>query len=528
MYQVNIELYLINYFIPIYSAIDQLGKAGIISLDDEMKYTITANPEAVIMTRNMIKYKTMLLIMMLPHNCTLKDLLEYISKAPEVEKPIRRDDKKLLNDCLSTQIKFNNSVKTKVSEQWHKAYVLLQSGISRVNISDFTLKIEQSEIADQIIRILNALKEYSIERKKGNLLFLSLYLTRSIKLQAWDENQANCGIITYCTSISSSTKQYIISAMGINSVYDIIRGFSGCINNITKIQELVHCNTEDAKQLNIFIQFCLTYSLKVYTTIVKSDNPNSKGSIKFVIKPINENIQCINNNQYQLPNYTFIAISIPTSQLLCYHPITLKTSNCFEYSISIESIGQSILNYFNNPALLLKNIQVHLICNNYIGFDDVASFIQSEYNNKTEQIITQKNCKSTASSKTSSKKSNKNIQSSKSSTANINDCYDYFNLRNQNQSTISNILPDHTINMNKFLMLGEEEEQTPKSSECNQSTTNFNIENINNNHQINNINNQKYNYNDYSQKNLNSIRSKAMELRLDLKESTTALIIQMM
>jgi len=226
---------------------------------------LVPHTEAFIMTRNMIKFKTMQLLMQLPPDCTMQKLLEGLSKAEELHKPVRKDDKKVLNGFNNTSdmLRYNNkSVTTEgcampankiklVQEGWHKCYILVQAAIARIAITDFSLRLEQSEIVDSLVRILHALKQYCIDKTDssvivdansaekrnancgGKLLLLTRLLLRAVTHRAWDEYQASCGgILAHCVApgggsaaLAASTKNYLFQSLKIRNVTDILRVF---------------------------------------------------------------------------------------------------------------------------------------------------------------------------------------------------------------------------------------------------------------------------------------------------------------
>ena len=104
------------------SALDDLSTAKIIQRD-EMGYLIKALPEAFIMTRHLIRFKTMKLIMNIPAINNIQQLIYFLSAADETQKPVRRNEKHTLNSLMKT-IKF--PLQEKVQDSKLKSYVLLQ------------------------------------------------------------------------------------------------------------------------------------------------------------------------------------------------------------------------------------------------------------------------------------------------------------------------------------------------------------------------------------------------------------------
>jgi hypothetical protein len=72
----------------LYRALSNLSNAKIIQFDP-ITQVINALPEAHIMTKHMIKFNTMVLLMRLPHNCDTAMLYREISACEELQKPVR-------------------------------------------------------------------------------------------------------------------------------------------------------------------------------------------------------------------------------------------------------------------------------------------------------------------------------------------------------------------------------------------------------------------------------------------------------
>ncbi len=84
---------------------------------------------------------------------------------------MRKGDKRVLNELANTPnvIRYNNktkgnaenegvSIKIKlVQESWQKAFILIQAAVSKVNITDFTLRVEQSEVCTILQSYLSAM-----------------------------------------------------------------------------------------------------------------------------------------------------------------------------------------------------------------------------------------------------------------------------------------------------------------------------------------------------------------------------------
>ena len=145
--------------------ITDLADAMLVKFDED-SHTVEPYPEAHIMTRHMIKFGTMKVLMELFDQNDIASLLLALSKCTELQKPLRRDEKSTLN-ALMKALRF--PLKAKVQSTDSKVYVLLQAAVGRLNIIDFSLRVEQSEMVDVVLRILAALQNLCIERLLGPL-----------------------------------------------------------------------------------------------------------------------------------------------------------------------------------------------------------------------------------------------------------------------------------------------------------------------------------------------------------------------
>jgi replicative superfamily II helicase len=112
-------------------------------------------------------------------------LLSEICRSKELDKPVRRSEKKILNEMMKC---IRYPLKAKVQEPYQKSYVLMQAAVSRADVKEFSLKVEQSEIVESALRVLSALIELSKEKERGEILESSLLLDRALKCRLWETN----------------------------------------------------------------------------------------------------------------------------------------------------------------------------------------------------------------------------------------------------------------------------------------------------------------------------------------------------
>lgn len=117
----------------------------------------------------------------------------------EVRKPLRRNEKHILNDEINPRVRFPSSAK--VSSSADKAYLLMQAAVGRLHFQSFTLRIEQDNILEKALRVLGALQDLCVHRLYGGLLRCVLELERSFRFRMW-----RCtNVFSQCDKISMQT-----------------------------------------------------------------------------------------------------------------------------------------------------------------------------------------------------------------------------------------------------------------------------------------------------------------------------------
>ena len=357
-----------------------------------------------------------------------------------------------------------------VQEGWQKAFVLIQTAIGKLNITDFALKVEQSEIVDQLLRILNALHEYCIEYKanhkrdneqetqygKAKLLILCVILKRALIQRAWDEYQTGeDGILSSCISnqckLLESTKQHLQHNLQMHNVNDLLRILTDYNLefpiNIDKIRSIARCSINEANLLSQIIPFYLNNKLSYQLELLEKPQGNW---IRIAIKKLFQ--ESTLNNSFTKPIFIMIAYMITNEELLCYRklPTEFPVNGIIEYEVPLLLHSKSILTHFNNgeAKMILRDINICIICENMIGFDQNIpnqqlndnsisyNYIPKEMPTSAEQPLINSQKKATKKQKTSiSNPTNNNSKGSKSTTDNF---LQYFSLRNGNPNTNTN------------------------------------------------------------------------------------------
>jgi len=142
------------------------------------------------MSRNMIKFDSMIILLRLHPTCNVKTLIVELGKCVELHRPVRRDEKKVLNEHGKNNCRFPLKSKDRVKEPEHKAFVLLQIYIARIWSSSFQLRLEMEEIYQNGRRLLNAIADLAKERQHGILLESAILLARSLNNRIWYNNDS--------------------------------------------------------------------------------------------------------------------------------------------------------------------------------------------------------------------------------------------------------------------------------------------------------------------------------------------------
>ena len=191
-------------------AVADLAGARVVNFD-EVTQRIEPRVEAHVMTKYLVLFPTMRMLTELPLTADnpLAQLLKAIcSGSAELSKPVRRAEKRLLNDTMKA-IRF--PLKLRVQEPWHKAYVLLQAAVGRLEAAtgggfarDFSLRVEQAELVESTLRVLSALSELARERGRGEQLETAILLDRALRIRMWESGYAS--IFLQCPGLEQQTR----------------------------------------------------------------------------------------------------------------------------------------------------------------------------------------------------------------------------------------------------------------------------------------------------------------------------------
>uniref|UniRef100_A0A7S2P7S2 DNA 3'-5' helicase n=1 Tax=Skeletonema marinoi TaxID=267567 RepID=A0A7S2P7S2_9STRA len=196
----------------------------------------TFSPDAAsrIMSRNFIDFETMKSIVKLPHDCGPLQLLHMLSRCEKIQTPVRRAEKKELNEAYKlVKYKFEGpQSKIRIQTPEQKAFVLLQSSIGKYHFRDASLRREMSNILDGAFRILAAVEEYArVGSRNGQVAVQGWLMRRALYSSLWGEKDGvlnqingishemtkkltNNGIKTFADAMNSSSEE-IVDALNV-------------------------------------------------------------------------------------------------------------------------------------------------------------------------------------------------------------------------------------------------------------------------------------------------------------------------
>lgn len=166
----------------------KLEDVGCVEISKHQNGDVTPLFACHVMSQQLVDFQTMKRIIELPFACDTGQLLATISHFEGLHKPVRRSEKKILNE-VHKAIKYKLDgppSKVRIQEPHQKAFVLLQAAIGQHYFDDFTLRQEMSANVELSTRMLAAAEDYSVYgSKNGHIALQSLKLRRSLAVSLW-------------------------------------------------------------------------------------------------------------------------------------------------------------------------------------------------------------------------------------------------------------------------------------------------------------------------------------------------------
>ena len=369
-------------------ALSDLSVANLIQYD-LLTHAVVALPEAHIMTKHVIKFDTIVALMKLPHDCNMPALFQDISSCCELLKPLRRNEKSLLNGfmkiirfpikikvfdlyliCYSDKCLLSNLklfaifdyflLLTKVQDSAIKGYVLMQAAVERLPILDFSLRVEQSEIVEVALRILSALQALCIERGIGNLMETAVLVDRALRVRMWEVDYGS--IFFQCPGLSEITRKGL-DERPIHNVSDL----DDCSSS--RVQDLLACSNYEAKQVLLFSEMFKKWTLDLYVNYgLINDTAGSSTRVDYdkrvmkidVVRTRVHNSSGVTRQEIS-PQSRMVDIAPPSFHLICYHAQT-SVLLCYR-KLVFDNTSDSD----RGNELILRSYSVPLPSNIFLG-----------------------------------------------------------------------------------------------------------------------------------------------------------------
>ena len=200
-------------------AIEQLDSIGAIT---NGKNFISPLAASHIMSQHSVSFEAMKAFADLPFDATQQQILHCISSLELTQFPVRKLEKKFLNQCHQ-EVRYKiaePSNKYKVQLPKEKTFLLLQACIGQHYLQDFTLRQEMSSLTDQCSALLTAAHEFSIKSSRnGHVALQCLKLKRSLFACLWGESS---GVLNQLPGIGQQCTK-ILGMNGISSFSDVLK-----------------------------------------------------------------------------------------------------------------------------------------------------------------------------------------------------------------------------------------------------------------------------------------------------------------
>ena len=331
-------------------SLESLHDLGLISLQTK-DMQISPLPGSHSMSQFLVPYKAMQKIVRLSHDSGQLQILVVLSQIEELQFPLRRNEKKHLND-VHKMIKYKlegQPSKVRVQTQEQKAFVLLQSAIGQHYIEDFTLRNEMSMMVDTARRMLSAAEDYSIEGSMhGKVALESLLLRRSISTSLWGPGD---GVLNQLPGVGHKTA----SKMAMNK----IRSFGDVLSKTSDdIEQACGRQSPFGQQLRAAVKKIFYNSLSL-TIQVKDIDDEKKSTMLICYLNYREDDDVDQNKRHREHGVV--------SYVLCVFTDRPGGSLMFRKNISTEGEHK-----ITCPPKFGR-LYIHLI-SNFVGLDEVITF----------------------------------------------------------------------------------------------------------------------------------------------------------
>ena len=256
----------------------------------------------------------------------------------------------------------------------------MQAAVERLPITDFSLRVEQSEIVEVALRILSALQSLCIERSRGNLIETAVLMDRALRIRMWESDYGS--VFFQCQGLSEPTRKGL-NEKPVRNVNDL----ENC--SASRVQDLLSCSNYEAKQILLFSKMFKKWTLDLYVNYgLIADTAGTGATVDFdkevmridVVRTSVHNSsavigQSMANHPY--PDNRMIDITPPSFHLICYHAQTslllCYRMLAFEKISDSDRDDESILRSYSVPLptnIFLGDVKC-LLLSSIVGLDTV-------------------------------------------------------------------------------------------------------------------------------------------------------------
>lgn len=267
-------------------------------------------------------------------------VLHALCLSNELDKPVRRLEKRLLNDMMKS---VRYPLKTRVQDPSHKSYVLLQAAVARVDIKDFSLRVEQAEIVECALRVLGALRELAVQRELGPLLESTVLLDRALRTRMWESNYGS--VFQQCPGLSTTTSNSL-TLRGVRNLGDV----EGC--GVNRVQDMIGGTQAESRAVLMFAKTLQAANREV-SAVMENQQLVIRVAPTYTPATTDGASECSVDSSF--PMYQLIAYEVTTSKALCIRTIERGAKHA----------------EFRVPAAQVKSVGDVKCCllSNYVGID---------------------------------------------------------------------------------------------------------------------------------------------------------------
>ena len=172
----------------VYHSIRRLQSCALINVDDNCGQIFPLEASSI-MSNHLVDFDAMRIIVDVASDATQVQLLRAICDVEGLHRPVRRAEKRVLNE-LHKSIKYKLEgppSKVRVQHPWQKTFVLLQTGIDNLPLEgEYALTQEMRSMGDFASRICAFVEQYAARASgSGNLAAQALKLRRAIHTKMW-------------------------------------------------------------------------------------------------------------------------------------------------------------------------------------------------------------------------------------------------------------------------------------------------------------------------------------------------------